>query len=75
MKRIITLFCFIAILMFIGKTVLAQSRYADSLKMVLSNPSKPIERFTILIAISESVGFYTSDPDSAICINLLQIAQ
>ncbi len=58
-----------------GKTVLAQTNYADNLKMVLSNTSKPIERFTILIAISESVGFYTGDPDSAICINLLQITQ
>ena len=75
MKKIITLFCFIAIPVFIGKTVLAQTNYADSLKTVLSNTSKPIERFTILIAISESVGFYTGDPDSAICTNLLQIAQ
>jgi len=31
--------------------------------------------FTILIAISESVGFYIGDPDSAVCTNLLKIAQ
>ena len=71
MKKILVLCYFIAGM----QAAFAQSKYADSLKMVLSSTSKPIDRFSILIAISESVGFNTGDPDSAICTNLLQIAQ
>ncbi|MEO7393611.1 MAG: hypothetical protein ABIU11_01635 [Chitinophagaceae bacterium] len=46
----------------------------DSLKTVLSTTAKPIDRFTILVAISQ-VAFTTGDTDSATCTQLLQIAQ
>ncbi len=47
----------------------------DSLKTVLSTTSKPIDRFNILLNISEAISFQAGDPDSALCTQLLQIAQ
>ena len=38
MKKIVTLFCFIAGV----QTVIAQNNYADSLKIVLASATKPI---------------------------------
>jgi hypothetical protein len=71
MKKIITLFCFIAGV----QTVFAQNSTADSLRTVLSKTSKPIERFHLINMILESVNSTSGKTDSADCITLLQIAQ
>ena len=47
----------------------------DSLKMVLANTSNPMEQFGILNTISQNLGLYSGDIDSANCLQLLQIAQ
>ena len=70
MKKIIVLCCFIAGI----QTVFAQNNYVDSLRTVLSKTTKPLDRFTILNAISEAA-FNGGDIDSANCTALLQIAQ
>ena len=82
MKKIIVLACFVVIILPIAiGTVFSQDLFLqnrnkiDSLNTVLSKTTKPIDRFNILIDISESVGFYAGDPDSVLCIELLQIAQ
>ena len=55
---------------------LAQANYTDSLKTVLSNAAKPIERFSILIKIIENTSaFQAGNLDSAACVELLHIAQ
>jgi hypothetical protein len=49
MKKTITLFVFLA-----GRqTAFAQNKYQDSLKTVLENTAKPIERFNLLNKIGE----------------------
>ncbi len=70
MKKTISLICFVVCM----QTSFAQNNYVDSLKTVLSVTSKPIDRFTILIAISNTA-FNGGDTDSATCTALLQIAQ
>ena len=53
-----------------------QSKYADSLKNVLANTSKPIDRFSIMVKIAESNLVLTGGMiDTATPIHLLQIAQ
>ncbi len=75
-KKIITLFCLIAILMFIGKTIFAQNKNPDSAKAALVSYTNPIERFSATIKYLETIDSYASNNiDSAICIDLLQIAQ
>lgn len=71
MKKIVTLFCFLISM----ETAFAQSKTIDSLKTVLSNTSKPMDRFNILNTISQNLGLYSGDIDSATCIQLLQMAQ
>ncbi len=71
MKKNIILFCFFVCL----QTVFAQNKTIDSLKTALSSAGKPIDRFNILNAISQNLGLYSGDIDSASCIQLLQIAQ
>jgi len=77
MKKFIHFFCFVISM----QTSFAQdmarqnaNKTIDSLKTVLSTTSKPIDRFTILVAISQ-VAFTAGDTDSTTCTELLQIAQ
>jgi len=81
MKKKGILVYFFMILMCFGKTVFAQdsshkngNKTIDSLKSKLSGTTKPIERFNILVAVSQ-VAFTVGDTDSATCTELLQIAQ
>ena len=56
--------------------VFAQSTNVDSAKAALTNYKNPIERFTATIKYLETVDSYaSSNIDSALCIDLLQIAQ
>ena len=74
MKKIIALY-FAAILLFTVKTVFAQNN-PDNAKAALARYTHPIERFSETIKYLESVDSYSStNIDSAICIDLLQIAQ
>ena len=76
MKKILFLVCFIAILMFIGKTAFAQNNNPDSLKDALAGYTNPMERFSATIKYLEAIDSRAgSNIDSAICIDLLQIAQ
>ena len=76
MKKIVALFCCVAIPMLIGKTAFAQNKTADSLKIVLSGTNKPVERFTLINKILENQSFFRGgNIDSAECVLLLQIAQ
>ena len=72
MKKIIILFCFIVSML----TAVAQNKYADSLKTVLANTTKPVERFNLISKILENQIFFRGgNIDSAECVRLLQIAQ
>ena len=54
----------------------AQTKFADSLKTVLTNTTNPLERFNLLTKILENQSFFRGgNIDSADCIRLLQIAQ
>ncbi len=64
----------IACICLLALNIAAQNKQVDSLKKVLSTTTKPIDRFTVLIAISQ-VAFTAGDTDSATCTELLQIAQ
>jgi tetratricopeptide (TPR) repeat protein len=58
------------------QTVFAQNKNSDNTKAALSGYANPIERFSETIKYLESVDSYSSkNIDSAICIDLLQIAQ
>jgi tetratricopeptide (TPR) repeat protein len=72
MKKIITLFCFIACI----QVAFSQTKYVDSLKNVLSATNKPIEQFDLLNKINESF-FEDGDAnlDSASIYRMLLIAQ
>jgi hypothetical protein len=72
MKKIIALLCFVASL----QVAFTQNKYADSLKTVLANTTKPLERFNLLTKILENQNFIRGgNIDSADCVRLLQIAQ
>lgn len=71
MKKILTLFCFIATM----QIAFAQTKTADSLQAVLSKTTKPIDRFNLINKILENVNGFSGNVDSAACIELLQIAQ
>ena len=76
MKKTITLFCIITIQVLIGKTAFAQGSIADSGEAALAKIKKPLERFTATIQYLEANDAYTGGfIDSALCIDLLQIAQ
>ena len=76
MKKILFLVCFIAILMFIGKTAFAQNNNPDSLKDALAGYTNPMERFSATIKYLEAIDSRAgNNVDSAICIDLLQVAQ
>jgi len=54
----------------------AQTKFADSLKTVLTNTINPLDRFNLLTKILENQSFFRGgNIDSADCIRLLQIAQ
>jgi hypothetical protein len=72
MKKIIHLICFCACLL----TASAQNNNTDSAKVALANYKNPLERFTATIKYLENADSYaSSNIDSALCIDLLQIAQ
>jgi hypothetical protein len=72
MRKIITLFCFVASI----QVVFAQNKYTDSLKTVLTNTSNSLERFNLITKILENQSFIRGgNIDSAECVRLLQIAQ
>ncbi len=72
MKRIITLILFLISI----QAVFAQSNTTDSAKAALANYKNPLERFTATIKYLEANDAYAgSYIDSALCIDLLQIAQ
>ncbi|MEP7254188.1 MAG: hypothetical protein ABI666_00360 [Ferruginibacter sp.] len=72
MKKLITLFCFITSV----QIAFAQNNNPDNAKTALAGYSNPIERFTETIKYLETIDSYSStNIDSAICIDLLQIAQ
>lgn len=72
MKKIITLFCFIAGM----QTAFAQNKTSDSLQVVLSKTSKPIEQFTLLNKIREANdATYGNFQDTSLGVQLFRIAQ
>ncbi len=72
MKKIITFFCFVASM----QAAFAQNNNPDSLKAALVSYSNPMERFSATIKYLETIDSYaSSNIDSALCIDLLQIAQ
>ena len=76
MKKIITPLCFVTILLFTGKTVFAQNNNPDSLKTALAGYTNHMERFSATIKYLETIDSHAgNNVDSAICIDLLQIAQ
>ena len=76
MKKIIAFLCFVIITMFTGKTVFAQNNNPDSAKAALAGYTNPIERFSATINYLETIDSRAGNNiDSAICIDLLQIAQ
>jgi tetratricopeptide (TPR) repeat protein len=76
MKKIIIVCCFGAIAMFATQIVFAQNNNPDSAKAALAGYSNPIDRFTATIKYLETIDSYgSSNIDSALCIDLLQIAQ
>jgi hypothetical protein len=71
-KKTITLFCFIAGM----QTAFAQNNNTDSAKVALASYSNLMERFTATIKYLENTDTYQGNlADSAICIDLLKIAQ
>ncbi len=76
MRKIILFFCFVVIQLFIGKTIVAQDNTTDSLQVVLSQTTNPIEKFGLINSILENQNFFRGgNIDSAQCVRLLQIAQ
>lgn len=76
MKNRFALVCLIAIPIFIGKDIFGQNTDPDSLKAALASYSNPLERFSTTINYLETIDSRaTNNIDSAICIDLLEIAQ
>ena len=72
MKKLLLLYFFIATM----QTVFAQNNNTDSIKAALVSYTNPIERFSATINYLETIDSYSSNNiDSAICIDLLKIAQ
>lgn len=72
MKKLLTLICFLTSI----QTVSAQSNNNDSVKSALANYKNPLERFTATIKYLETSDSYaSSNIDSALCVDLLQMAQ
>jgi len=76
MKKLITILCFISLPALFGQTVFAQNNNPDSAKAALAGYTNPMERFSATINYLETIDSRASyNIDSAICIDLLQIAQ
>ena len=72
MKKIIIFFCFVASM----QAASAQNNNPDSVKAALASYTNPMERFSATIKYLETIDSYaSSNIDSALCIDLLQIAQ
>ena len=72
MKKIITLLCFLITL----QTAFAQIKYIDSLKTELAKTNKPIDRYSLIVKLSEyKLVLGGGAVDSATIIELLKIAQ
>ena len=72
MKKIVLLFVFLLCI----NSVFSQNKYADSLRTLLSNTTKPIDQFSIMVKIAENALVLNGGAiDSVAAIQLLQIAQ
>ncbi len=72
MKKIIPFFCFVASM----QAAFAQNNNPDSVKAALVSYTNPMERFSATINYLETIDSRAgSNIDSAICIDLVQIAQ
>ena len=72
MKKIIPLLCIVVSI----QAVIGQNNNPDSTKAALANYNNPLERFTATIKYLETIDTHAnSQLDSAVCIDLLQIAQ
>ena len=72
MKKLIILICFLAGI----QSSFAQDKYIDSLKNVLAQTTKPIDRFSTIVKIAEyNLVLKGGAQDSAVPIQLLQLAQ
>jgi hypothetical protein len=64
------------VIFFCTNSVFSQSKYVDSLQAVLASTTKPIDRFNILVKISEyNLLVQGGVIDSVTPIKLLKIAQ
>ncbi|MEO6538422.1 MAG: hypothetical protein ABIT07_08220 [Ferruginibacter sp.] len=76
MKRIVWLCCFLFSVQASKSLDSADhQRQVDSFKRVLAVTTKPIDRFTNLLALSETTSLHNGDPDSSLSAELLQIAR
>ncbi|MEO8712593.1 MAG: hypothetical protein ABI405_10745, partial [Parafilimonas sp.] len=72
MKKLIQVVCFFISM----QTVFAQNNNPDNAKAALSSYTNPMERFSETIKYLETIDAYSSNNiDSAMCIDLLKIAQ
>ncbi len=72
MKKIIAFLCFLTII----QVVFTQNNNTENAKTDLANYKNPLEQFTATIKYLETSDSYAnSNIDSALCIDLLQIAQ
>lgn len=72
MKRILFLCCFLTVI----QSAFAQNNQPDTQKAALAGYQNPMERFTATIKYLETIDSYAgSNIDSALCVDLLQIAQ
>ena len=72
MKKTITLFCFVVSM----QVAFAQNNNSDHAKADLAGYTNPIERFSATINYLETIDSRAgNNVDSAICIDLLQVAQ
>ena len=67
---------FIAVcLFFLAFNSTAQNKTIDSLKNLLPQTTKPIDRFRIIEKILENLNSFSGNADSTLAIELLKIAQ
>ena len=77
MKQVFFVLCFFISLENLSAQIQSQqnNKSLDSLKELLTHTTDDFERFKILNAITNNIGLYVGNIDSAVCIELLQIAQ
>ena len=71
MKKIFIAVCFC----FLALTGTAQNKTIDSLKNLLPQTTKPIDRFRLIEKILENLNSFSGNADSTLAIELLKIAQ